>query len=142
MIDIKSVIPHREPFLFVDQVVELSDQAIITKKTFRNTEKFYLGHYPDYPITPGVILCESVFQSAAILILKNFPLESSVQPVLARIENARFKAIVYPDEELEIQAKLKEKCGKFFLMDGQIFKTSDRSPVLKVEFSIATTQKN
>ena len=141
MIDIKSVIPHREPFLFVDQVIELGDRIIITKKIFRHTENFYLGHYPNCPITPGVILCETIFQSAAILILKNFPIKSDEQPVLARIENARFKAIVYPDEELEIQARLREKCGKFFLMDGQIFKSTDSSLVLKVDFSLAVTHK-
>lgn len=139
MIDIKSLIPHREPFLFVDEVVELSQEEIVARKVFTDSEDFYSGHYPDHPITPGVILCETVFQTAAILVLKRFKLEEGMQPVLARIEDARFKSIVPPNEPLIIFANLIEKCGQFFIMSGKIVKANDQSLVLKIKFTLALT---
>jgi 3-hydroxyacyl-[acyl-carrier-protein] dehydratase len=135
MIDIKNTIPHREPFLFIDRVVALTNEKIVTEKTFSATNDFYKGHYPGNPITPGVILCEVVFQSAAILILKLFPLLEMQVPVLARIEEARFRSIVKPNELLTIEAEFCEKIGKFFLMTGSIFKS--KTAVLKIKFALA-----
>ncbi|MDR1906772.1 MAG: beta-hydroxyacyl-ACP dehydratase [Puniceicoccales bacterium] len=135
MIDIKATIPHREPFLFVDSVKSISEGEIVTQKTFSVEEYFYKGHYPSNPITPGVILCETVFQTAAILVLMKFPEEDGT-PVLAKIEEARFRSIVKPGEALEITAGLEEKYGKFFLMNGSIRK-ADGIVVLKVKFSLA-----
>lgn len=135
MMDIKATIPHREPFLFVDTVESIDEKKIVTRKIFTENEYFYKGHYPSNPITPGVILCEVVFQTAAVLILKNFPLEKGT-PVLAKIEEARFKSIVKPNEVLEITAELEEKYGKFFLMNGVIRKYKEIL-VLKTKFSLA-----
>jgi 3-hydroxyacyl-[acyl-carrier-protein] dehydratase len=135
MIDIKATIPHREPFLFVDSVIDIGKQIVVARKIFPPTEYFYGGHYPGNPITPGAILCETVFQTAAILILTNFP-EAKGIPVLAKIEEARFRSIVKPDETLEITVELEEKYGKFFLMNGTIRKT-DGVLVLKIKFSLA-----
>jgi 3-hydroxyacyl-[acyl-carrier-protein] dehydratase len=135
MIDIKATIPHREPFLFVDSVIDIGKQTIIAQKTFLSTEYFYGGHYPGNPITPGVILCETVFQTAAILILTNFPNEEGV-PVLAKIEETRFRSIVRPNETLKITVELEEKYGKFFLMNGSIHK-ADGVLALKIKFSLA-----
>ncbi|MDR1590794.1 MAG: beta-hydroxyacyl-ACP dehydratase [Puniceicoccales bacterium] len=135
MIDIKTTIPHREPFLFVDSVIDIGERTIVAGKTFSPTEYFYGGHYPSNPITPGVILCETVFQTAAILVLKNFP-EAAGVPVLAKIEEARFRSIVKPGEALKITAELEEKYGKFFLMNGSIHRT-DGTSVLRIKFSLA-----
>ncbi|MDR0740504.1 MAG: beta-hydroxyacyl-ACP dehydratase [Puniceicoccales bacterium] len=135
MIDIKATIPHREPFLFVDSIIDIGERAVIAQKTFPSTEYFYGGHYPDNPITPGVILCETVFQTAAILVLTNFPNEKGL-PVLAKIEEARFRSIVKPNEVLKINAELEEKYGKFFLMNGTIHK-ADGVLALKIKFSLA-----
>ncbi|MDR2371644.1 MAG: beta-hydroxyacyl-ACP dehydratase [Puniceicoccales bacterium] len=135
MIDIKATIPHREPFLFVDSIIDIGERVVIAQKTFPSTEYFYGGHYPDNPITPGVILCETVFQTAAILVLTNFPNEKGL-PVLAKIEEARFRSIVKPNEVLKITAELEEKYGKFFLMNGTIHK-ADGVLALKIKFSLA-----
>jgi 3-hydroxyacyl-[acyl-carrier-protein] dehydratase len=135
MIAAETLIPHREPFLFVDSILSIGEKRIIAHKTFSDGEYFYRGHYPDNPITPGVILCEAVFQTAAALVLKNFSQEGGT-PVLAKIVEARFKSIVKPQEALEITAELEEKYGKFFLMNGAICKI-DGTAVLKVKFSLA-----
>ena len=138
--DIKSIIPHREPFLFVDRIVEIDPEvSILTEKTFSlRDNEFFIGHYPGNPITPGVILCEAVFQSAALLIsdkAQNLVSDEKV-PVLVKIEDARFKAIVRPEEKLSISVKKEEQFGKFSVMSGTI-KKSDRTLALRIKFTIA-----
>jgi len=59
-------IPHRPPFLFVDSVKEISENGIIAERKIRSDEFYFQGHYPQFPIMPGVLLCESVFQAAGI----------------------------------------------------------------------------
>ena len=68
--EVLQAIPHRPPFLFVDKVVETREDGIVCSRVFRAEEKFYEGHYPNAPLTPGVLLCESVFQAAAIHLVK------------------------------------------------------------------------
>ena len=65
MPEIIDLIPHRPPFLFVDRIVSQSADGLVAARTWRAEEDFYQGHYPGAPITPGVLLCEAVFQSAA-----------------------------------------------------------------------------
>jgi 3-hydroxyacyl-[acyl-carrier-protein] dehydratase len=135
IIDVKNTIPHRDPFLFIDRVIALESNKIVAEKTFSGADDFYKGHYPGNPITPGVILCETVFQTAAVLILKLFPLQEMQVPVLAKIEEARFRSIVKPNEPLVIAAEFCEKVGKFFFMTGSISK--GEAAVLKTKFSLA-----
>ena len=65
MISVTDLIPHRPPFLFVDEIVSENADGLTARRTWRSDEDFYKGHYPGAPITPGVLLCESVFQTAA-----------------------------------------------------------------------------
>ncbi len=65
---IKAAIPHREPFLLIDEIVEQDENRIVCKKTFTGDEFWYAGHYPQFPITPGVLLCEAAMQCGAILL--------------------------------------------------------------------------
>ncbi|MBW3600789.1 MAG: beta-hydroxyacyl-ACP dehydratase, partial [Planctomycetes bacterium] len=66
--EVESAIPHRPPMLLVDEIVERSDDRIVCRKMFHEGEFFFQGHYPDYPLVPGVILCESAMQAGAILL--------------------------------------------------------------------------
>ena len=63
-------IPHRPPMLLVDEVVEWEPGHIVCRKTFQPDEWFFQGHYPDYPLVPGVILCEAAMQAGAVLLSK------------------------------------------------------------------------
>ena len=141
MNELIQLIPHKKPFLFIDEVTSVSDVDIFTQVTFSTSEHaFYAGHYPHQAITPGVILCEAVFQSAAILIAYKHISSSHEQnkphiPVLARIDEARFKQIVYPGETLVIHAHYIEQVSKFVLMSGEI-KKLDGSTVLKIKFTL------
>ena len=149
MIDILSVIPHRDPFLFVDEIVSISETEILAKKIFSfEKNQFYRGHYPENPITPGVILCESVFQTAAVLLSqkqidsKHIPTDNSKKlvPVLSKIENARFKSIVRPGEELLISVTLLEQIGKFSILSG-VIKKHDNTIVLRINFTLGYVEE-
>ena len=68
---IKKVLPHREPFLFLDKIIEISSEEIIAEKTFPKDESFYEGHFPNIPVTPGVIILEAMAQATALLDFKS-----------------------------------------------------------------------
>jgi 3-hydroxyacyl-[acyl-carrier-protein] dehydratase len=70
MSQITELIPHRPPFLFVDAIVSESPDGMVATRTFRADEDFYKGHYPGAPITPGVLLCEAVFQTGALFLAR------------------------------------------------------------------------
>ena len=64
--DIQSAIPHRSPFLLIDKIIEQTEERIVCQKKFTGDEFWYQGHYPEYPLTPGVLLCESALQAGAV----------------------------------------------------------------------------
>ena len=136
--NVEEYIPHRPPFLFVDRVVSCSEDSIVAERTWRADEDFYKGHYPENPITPGVLLCESVFQTAAILMAHRAKTgvdgKTAGVPVLAKIGATRFRRIVKPGETAVMEVSLKESMGAFHFMHGKI--TVGGKAALNVEFSI------
>ena len=114
-------IPHRPPFLWVDEVVELTPERILARKTVDASEPFFQGHYPDFPITPGVLVCEAIFQAGAILLAERAKdkLASGMVPVLTRISDARFKAMVRPGDTIELEVTLGEALPTLFEMTGK-----------------------
>lgn len=121
-------IPHRDPFLWVDTITEISDNHLIAKKTISSELDIFKGHYPQYPIMPGVILCEAIFQAGAILLSEIMMREqkgemSKVQenlPVLTRIQNAKFKREVYPGDTIIIDVVFSEKVSNAWFLKGKI----------------------
>lgn len=133
-------IPHRPPFLFVDVVVSEAPDTLVAQRTWRADEDFYRGHYPGAPITPGVLLCESVFQTGALYMAKQ-ALAGGAKPgegvpLLAKISDVRFRNPVYPGDTTLIEVRKKEAMGGFTMMSGNI-KKSDGTRVLTVEFAVA-----
>jgi len=110
--EIRALIPHRPPFLWVDRIVTYRDDTIVTEKTIPTDLDIFSGHYPGHPIMPGVLLCEAVFQSGALLLAKMRENETAGVdawvPVLARIGGARFKRSVYPGDTIVMTVKLTE----------------------------------
>lgn len=118
---IESLIPHRNPFLFVDELVEMSEAGALCRRTWKPEEFFYAGHYPGNPITPGVLLCEAVFQAAAAYLAKAKGADMAGRtPVLSRIEDAKFKRMVKPGDTIEIEVKFKETVRGFHFMRGTV----------------------
>ena len=138
--EILQAIPHRPPFLFVDEVVEQSVDSLTAKKHVDASEAFFEGHYPGNPIMPGVLISEAVFQTGAIfltrLLAEELESDSGMVPVLTKIVDARFRSIVRPGDDLYITVKLKEKAGRFIFMAGGV-KNGEGKRVMNVTFSVA-----
>ena len=118
MEEVLKAIPHRPPFLFVDKIVELTENKIKTTKEISPEEPFFKGHYPGNPIMPGVLICESIFQTGAILLSSIIGDVGEGTPVLTRIGNAKFKNMVMPGSLLEMEAELVEKVSNAFFLKG------------------------
>jgi len=137
MTEVEQLIPHRPPFLFVDKILSHEGETLVAQRTWRADEDFYKGHYPGAPITPGVLLCESVFQTGALLMAKLMAGAggSGGVPLLTKVTDVRFRVPVYPGDTTSIEVKRKETMGDFHFMTGTI-KNGDKR-VLSVEFSVA-----
>ncbi|WP_237702378.1 3-hydroxyacyl-ACP dehydratase FabZ family protein [Opitutus terrae] len=138
-VPVTELIPHRPPFLFVDEIVSESADGLVARRTWRAEEDFYKGHYPGAPITPGVLLCEAVFQTGALYIARQAR-QSGVEttdgvPLLAKIDSVRFRNPVYPGETVTIEVKRKEQMSGFIMMSGSV--KSGEKRVLTVEFAVA-----
>jgi 3-hydroxyacyl-[acyl-carrier-protein] dehydratase len=133
------LIPHRPPFLFVDEIVAETAEGLTAKRTFRADEEFYAGHYPGAPITPGVLLCEAVFQTGALFMARQAQAAGAKPgegvPLLAKITDVRFRNPVFPGETITIDVKKKEALGGFTMMSGSIKSGAKR--VLSLEFAVA-----
>lgn len=132
---ITDLIPHRPPFLFVDAIVEQDSEHLIARRTWRPEEAFYQGHYPGNPITPGVLLCEAVFQAAAAFLAGRGDDFAGKTPVLSRIQDARFKRMVKPGDTVEIEVKLTESVKGFHFLRGTV--KLDDKVALRVDFALA-----
>ena len=135
MEQILKAIPHRPPFLFVDKIVELTETRIKTTKEISPEEPFFKGHYPGNPIMPGVLICESIFQTGAILLSSIIGDVSDGIPVLTRVSNARFKNVVKPGALLELEAELVEKVSNAFFLKGSASVAG--KTVVTVEFAVS-----
>jgi 3-hydroxyacyl-[acyl-carrier-protein] dehydratase len=117
--EIQAAIPHRSPMLFVDEIVEQSDDGIVCRKTFRDDEFFFHGHYPDHPLVPGVILCEAAMQAGAIL-LAQFVSDGGGVPVATRLNDVKFRRMVHPGDVIEMQVTLRERLADAFFLAAKV----------------------
>ncbi len=139
MTEVEKLIPHRPPFLFVDEIVSHEGEALVAKRTWRADEDFYKGHYPGAPITPGVLLSESVFQTGACLMAKlmaGAAGQGGGVPLLSKVSDIRFRLPVYPGETVTIEVKRKETAGEFHFLTG-VMKNPEGKKIMNVEFAVA-----
>jgi 3-hydroxyacyl-[acyl-carrier-protein] dehydratase len=116
---IEAAIPHRAPFLLLDEIVSQSENEIHCRKTFTGEEFWYAGHYPAFPLTPGVLLCEAAMQAGAVLLAK-FCEDREGVPVATRMNDIRFKRMVRPGEMIDIEVKLNERLSNAFYLTGKV----------------------
>jgi 3-hydroxymyristoyl/3-hydroxydecanoyl-(acyl carrier protein) dehydratase len=121
--EIKKMLPHRFPFLFINSVsYDPQKPDLITaerKVRCKFFDIFLLGHFPRNPIFPGVLLMEMIYQTAACLVKIRFP--ETKNPAVVNSGNAKFRAMIRPGSRLVAEATLKKSRGnKFFYFDGKI----------------------
>ena len=135
MKDFLDYMPQREPFLFVDRVISVTNNNIKTEKQVKANEPFFAGHFPGRPIMPGVLICEAVFQSSSILMSKRAgaPSNKGRIPLITRISNVKLKRMVLPGDLMEVEVKLKEIIGQAAYMAGKV-KVNEKI-ALTVDFS-------
>jgi len=117
---IEALIPHREPFLWLDEVLELSETLVRARKRVAEDLEIFRGHYPDFPVLPGVLLCEAVFQAGAVLIASGGDIPEGHVPVVTRQHETRFRRMVRPGEVLDIEARLDETLGGAWFFSGTV----------------------
>ncbi|HHU20364.1 MAG TPA: 3-hydroxyacyl-ACP dehydratase FabZ [Bacilli bacterium] len=112
--EIKAIIPHRYPFLLVDQIIEVEENRVVGKKNVTINEPFFQGHFPDYPVMPGVLILEALAQTGAVAILSKEENKGKIG-FLAGIDKARFRRQVRPGDVLTLEVeiiRLKGPIGK------------------------------
>lgn len=140
MAAVTDLIPHRPPFLFVDEIISHDAAGLVARRTWRADEDFYRGHYPGAPITPGVLLCEAVFQTAACFMALKAQASGAKPgegvPLIAKINDVRFRNPVYPGDTILLEVKQKDAMGGFTMLSGAV-KKADGTRVLTMDFSVA-----
>jgi len=112
---IKKILPHRPPFLFVDEVIEVSDDRVLAKRKITGDEYFFAGHFPGEPIMPGVLMVEAIAQAGGVMLLRN---RENAIPLFMAIDKVRFRRIVKPGDTLILEVRLLQDRGKVVKIAG------------------------
>jgi beta-hydroxyacyl-ACP dehydratase FabZ len=120
--EIKRIIPHRYPFLLVDRVIECDmESRIVGIKNVTTNEPFFQGHFPEYPIMPGVLIIEALAQVACILALKKLKKEGHGSVFFTGIDGAKFRQPVRPGDQLRLELEKIKQRGTLFRFQGSAY---------------------
>ena len=136
---ISKILPHRYPFLLVDKVIylDLKNDEIIGQKNITINEQFFLGHFPNVPIMPGVLIVEAMAQTGGILVHQKGYIDKIA--VLLNVNNVRFRKPIYPGDVIHLHAK-----ASYISSKGGRVKTKalvDEKVCVEAELSIALIDK-
>ena len=120
---IQELIPHREPFLFVDQVtaIDAEENSVVARKKISIDEPFFRGHFPGNPIMPGVLIIEALAQTGLICLFELKLVEPDAEFFFTGIEQVKFRRPVVPGDMLELHAKLLKKRRTLWKFEGRAF---------------------
>jgi 3-hydroxyacyl-[acyl-carrier-protein] dehydratase len=116
--EIRGILPHRYPFLLVDRIIEMDAEHIIGIKNVTANEPFFLGHFPDFPVMPGVMIIEAMAQTAGVQVLSTIPDRQNKLVFLVSVDGARFRRPVRPGDQLRIEMKVIKRKGTVAKMAG------------------------
>ena len=117
--EIREILPHRFPFLLVDRIIELEEERIVGIKNVTVNEPFFAGHFPNFPVMPGVLIVEAMAQTAGILVLRSIPDRDSKLVFLVSVDYARFRKPVVPGDQLRLEMKMMRRKGTVVKMSGK-----------------------
>lgn len=127
-------IPQRDPFLYIEDIVDRTENSITTSRKITGEEDFFKGHFPGNPIMPGVLLCEACFQTGALLM--SYIMDGGLgnkTAVVSRIQSAKFKNMVKPGDELKIKVDLTEQIENAAYMKGKLL--TNGKTALQIQFA-------
>src|SRR5258706_4947475 len=115
---IREILPHRYPMLLVDRIEELEADRIVGIKNVTVNEPFFDGHFPDYPVMPGVLIVEAMAQVAGVLVLSQIPDRKSKLVLLAGVDGAKFRKPVRPGDQLRVEIKVSQRKAPMAKISG------------------------
>ena len=122
--DIKSLLPHREPFLFVDAIISADANGSVSEHTFTEDEFFFKGHFPEYPVVPGVILCETMAQAGGAVLSYQKKVPEGSLFFFASLDKVKFRNQVRPGDKvrmeitnLRVSTHMIKQAGKAYVGD-------------------------
>ena len=139
--EIKLLIPHRDPFLFLDscEIIEVGTKGN-GYRIFDKNEFFFQGHFPNMPIVPGVILIESLAQTAGVVVSKEFDSNPNVSVLFMSVGKAKFRQPVYPNDEIIFSVEYMTNVKSVYKFSGQAFKSDNK--VCESEFTAMIKKNN
>jgi len=117
--DIRRILPHRYPFLLVDRIVELEAERVVGIKNVTANEPFFAGHFPDFPVMPGVLIVEAMAQAAGVLVLRTIEDRDNKLVFLVSVDAARFRKPVVPGDTLRLEMTVIRRKGSVAKMAGR-----------------------
>jgi beta-hydroxyacyl-ACP dehydratase FabZ len=115
---IREILPHRYPMLLVDRIEELEPERIVGIKNVTVNEPFFMGHFPDFPVMPGVMIIEAMAQVAGVLVLSQIEDRKNKLVLLASVNEAKFRKPVRPGDQLRIEMKVAKRKATIAKMFG------------------------
>ena len=116
---IRRILPHRYPMLLVDRIVEMDAERIVGIKNVTANEPFFAGHFPNFPVMPGVLIAEAMAQTAGVLVLSSIPDREDKLVLLVSIEFAKFRKPVFSGDQLRIEMLLLKRKATVAKMSGK-----------------------
>jgi 3-hydroxyacyl-[acyl-carrier-protein] dehydratase len=134
---ILAAIPHRPPMLLLDEIVEWEQERIVCQKQFQADEWFFQGHYPSFPIVPGVLLCEAAMQAGAVLLSKH--VTGDGVPVAGRLNDVKFKRMIRPGDTIVIETTLDERMSDAFFLSAKV--TCEGKLAVTLNFAVTLAKR-